>query len=187
MIQFERVGWLAPHLRELASQLIEGAAEGFDAAALGRFGRRLTRDPRALVRAALRGELMRALADPERRATLDRLQATMSVVEGHAEHVMDASAEALGLELAELRRRLDARRERRGGLGDLLARLLGMDLKLRQYELGKAFCDGVAAEAGRDGVRLVWRSPADLPSLDELERPAAWLERVASAPAPARG
>ena len=110
------------------------------------------------MRAALRGELARVLADPERRATLDRLQATMSVVEGHAEHVMDASAAALGLELTELRRRLNARRERRGGLGDLLARLLGLELKLRQYELGKAFCDGVVDEAGAEGLRLVWRS-----------------------------
>ena len=183
VIQFERVAWLATHLRALASQLIEGAAEEFDAAALARFGRRLARDPRALVRAALRGELARALADPKGRATLDRLQATMSVVEGHAEHVMDASAAALGLELTELRRRLNARRERRGGLGDLLARLLGLELKLRQYELGKAFCDGVVDEAGAEGLRLVWRSAADLPSLDELERPRAWLERVDRAPA----
>jgi putative hydrolase len=135
------------------------------------------------VRAVLRGELTRLLGDPKRRATLDRLQATMSVVEGHAEHVMDASAAALGLELTELRRRLNARRERRGGLGDLLARLLGLDLKLRQYELGKAFCDGVAAEAGAEGLRLVWGPAADLPPVYELERPRAWLERVDRAPA----
>jgi coenzyme F420 biosynthesis associated uncharacterized protein len=178
VIQFERVGWLAPHLRALATELIEGAAEGLDAAALGRFWRRLARDPRAFVRAALRGELARMLADPGRRETLDRLQAAMSVVEGHAEHVMDACAASLGTDLTELRRRLEARRMRRGGLSDLLARLLGMDLKLRQYRLGKAFCDRVAAEAGPDAVRLVWRSADALPSLAELEGPLEWLERA---------
>ena len=68
VIQFERVDWLVPHLRALASQLIEGAAEGFDAAALGRFGRRLLREPARCARAALRGELARDARRPERTA-----------------------------------------------------------------------------------------------------------------------
>jgi len=179
VIQFERVEWLAPHVRELATRLIEGAAQGFDGAGLGRLGRRLLREPMAVVRAALRGELARTLSDPAHRETLDRLQATMSVIEGHAEHVMDASAAEFGADLTELRRRLEARRERRGGLSELLGRLLGMDMKLRQYRLGKAFCDRVAREAGREAVRLVWRSPEDLPDLAELEAPHRWLDRVA--------
>ena len=183
VIQFERVEWLAPHMRALATGLIEGATEGLDAAGLASLGKRLLRDPGALVRALFAGELSRLLADPERRRLLDRLQATMSVIEGHAEHVMDASAADLGPGLADLRRRLDERRARRGGLGDLIARLFGMELKLRQYELGKAFCDGVVAEAGPEALRTVWRSPGDLPDLDELEAPPRWLERVAAVPA----
>ena len=183
VIQFERVEWLAGHMRALAGGLIDGAAEGLDAAGVAAVARRLLRDPRELVRALLAGELSRLLADPERRRLLDRLQATMSVIEGHAEHVMDASAADLGPGLAELRRRLDERRSRRGGLGELIARLLGMELKLRQYELGKAFCDAVVAEAGPEALRTVWRSPADLPDLAELEAPRRWLERVAAVPA----
>ena len=181
VIQFERVGWLAAHVRSLASTLIDGAAAGFDAAALKRFGARLLREPRTVVRAALRGELARMLSDPAHGEALDRLQATMSVIEGHAEHVMDAAAAEFGSDLEELRRRLEARRTRRGGLTELLGRLLGMDAKLRQYRVGKAFCDRVADEAGPDGVRLVWRSPEDLPDLAELEAPERWLDRVAVA------
>jgi len=52
------------------------------------------------------------------------------------------------------------------------------EAKLRQYRVGKAFCDRVADEAGPDGVRLVWRSPEDLPDLAELEAPERWLDRV---------
>ena len=71
-------------------------------------------------------------------------------------------------------------RAARRALGDLLARLLGLELKLRQYRLGKAFCDGVVDEAGPEALRLVWRSPEDLPDLDELEAPAsAGSSRVA--------
>ena len=104
----------------------------------------------------------------------------MSVIEGHAEHVMDACAASSSAPAStELRRRLDAaaRRSRRAR-GRSSRGCSGMDMKLRQYELGKAFCDRVAAEAGADGLRLVWRSPDDLPDLDELEAPERWLERV---------
>jgi coenzyme F420 biosynthesis associated uncharacterized protein len=183
VIQFERVGWLAPHMRSLATELIAGATEGIDAARVAVAARRLMRDPREIVRAILAGELSRLLADPKRRRLLDRLQATMSVIEGHAEHVMDSSAADLGPGLAELRQRLEERRSRRGGLGELIARLLGMELKMRQYELGKAFCDAVVDEAGPDALRTVWRSAADLPDLAELEAPRRWLERVAAVPA----
>jgi putative hydrolase len=104
----------------------------------------------------------------------------MSVIEGHAEHVMDACFGDDREVLDELRRRLDERRGRRGGLGELIARLLGMDLKLRQYEVGKRFCDRVVEDGGPDALRRAFRSPEDLPSLDELEHPQAWLERVAA-------
>jgi coenzyme F420 biosynthesis associated uncharacterized protein len=183
VVQFDRVGWLRDHLRALVTELLEGAAQGVDLAALGAAARRLLRDPRASAQALLRGELVRTLADPDRRRLLDRLQATMSVIEGHAEHVMDACAGEHGAGLAELRRRLALRRARRGGLGELIARLFGMDLKLRQYEQGKRFCDRVVAEAGAGAMILLWRTPEDLPDPAELEAPERWLERVAAVPA----
>ena len=178
VVQFERVRWLPEHVRQLADELIESASAGLSPDSLGGLMRRLLRDPRELVRALLRGELARSLADPAQRAIFDRLQATMSVIEGHAEHVMDAAApERPGL--VELRERLDRRRAGRSGLGEVLGRLLGFDLKLRQYTLGKGFCDGVTELGGPEALRLVWRSPEDMPTLIELERPRLWLERVA--------
>jgi coenzyme F420 biosynthesis associated uncharacterized protein len=181
VVQFERVPWLAPYLRDLAGELIEGATADLDAGALGRLGRELLRSPREVVRALLRGELARLVADPHRRDQIDRLQATMSVIEGHAEHVMDAAAGDLGGELAELRGRLDRRRAQRGGIGSLLARLLGMEAKMRQYELGKAFCDAIVERAGTDVLVTLWDSPAQLPSLAEIEQPELWLERTETA------
>jgi uncharacterized protein (DUF2342 family) len=94
---------------------------------------------------------------------------------------MDAAAGELGAGIADLRRHLDRRRARRGGLGDVLGRLLGIDLKLRQYELGKSFCDAVVTKSGPEALTAVWRSPADLPDMGELENPERWLDRVARA------
>ncbi len=177
VIQFERVDWLLPHLRGLAAELVEGARAGLESAALRSLGRRLVTEPRERVRSVLRGDLGRQLLTPAQSETLDRLQAVMSAIEGHAEHVMDAALPPSDSGVAELRRAL-ARRRARGGLSELIGRLLGLGLKLRQYELGKAFCDAVVADAGPAALRRLWRSPESLPDLAELERPALWLARV---------
>jgi coenzyme F420 biosynthesis associated uncharacterized protein len=181
VLQLDGVPWLVPYLRSLASELIEGAAAGLDPSGVHELVRRAARSPREVVSSLLRGELIDLISSPARRRTLDRLQAAMSVIEGHAEHVMDACA--ADPDLIGLRERLEARRERRGGLSDVIARLLGLELKLRQYRLGKRFCDTVAEAAGADGLAALFRSPEDLPDLIELERPETWLERVGLAAA----
>ena len=55
-------------------------------------------------------------------------------------------------------------------------------MKLRQYELGKRFCDAVVSAAGIDALNRVWKSPEALPSLAELDDPAAWLTRTRAVP-----
>ena len=79
---------------------------------------------------------------------LDRVQAVMAVIEGHAEHVMDAVAPDLLPSLPRLRAALDRRRKSQSGLSRLVARLLGLEMKLRQYEQGKYFCDAVVRARG---------------------------------------
>ena len=111
---------------------------------------------------------------------VDRVQAVMAVIEGHAEHVMDSVAPDLLPSLPKLRESLDRRRRSQSGLSRLVARLLGLDLKLRQYEQGKAFCDAVVAKGGVEALHHVFSSPEALPTLRELSDPDAWLERTAS-------
>jgi coenzyme F420 biosynthesis associated uncharacterized protein len=178
VLQLESVPWLVPHLRALLARLLLRASEGIEGGRLASLARRFARDPREFIRTLLRGELARALAGPADRAVFDRLQATMAVIEGHAEHVMDACA-ANDERLAELRRRLDERRANRRGLGEVIGRLLGMELKLRQYELGKRFWDEAVALSDGEALERVWGSPAALPDLGELEAPGEWLERTA--------
>jgi coenzyme F420 biosynthesis associated uncharacterized protein len=186
-VQFTSVPWLRGHLAGLLQQLIDGAAEQMDRASLQGLAKRvLTSDPRKTIRSLLQGDLARMLAGPEQAQVLDRLQAAMSVIEGHAEHVMDMAGAATEPGYARLRDRLEMRRARRGGLGEVVSRLLGMELKLRQYKLGKAFCDAVAEESGIEGLNRVWSVPEALPTAEELERPDRWLDRIGrTAPAPA--
>jgi putative hydrolase len=102
----------------------------------------------------------------------------MAVLEGYAEHVMDAVGAQVLADLPALRSALQRRRRDRSGLLKVLERLIGMDLKMRQYEQGKAFCDGVVARAGMDGLNHVWDGPGAMPSMQELDDPAGWLRRV---------
>jgi coenzyme F420 biosynthesis associated uncharacterized protein len=180
-VQFASVPWLRPHIAELLRRLIGGAVARLDAGSLRRLAARILRtDPRAAIRALVQGDLPQLLAGADEARTLDELQVVMSVIEGHAEHVMDAAVEPLDPGYGRLRARVEARRARRGGLGEVIARLLGLELKLRQYRLGKAFCDQVAGKAGVEGLNRVWRSPEALPTMAELNRPQRWLARIAA-------
>jgi coenzyme F420 biosynthesis associated uncharacterized protein len=182
-IQFAAVPWLRDHVAGMVTGLIESASGTVDLKALAALAKRVvTSDPRRALREALRGELTRALAGAEQAARIEELQAAMAVIEGYAEHVMDAAARD-DPGLAEMRARMDERRARRGGLGDMIARALGMGMKLRQYELGKAWCDEVASATGIEGLNRVWGEPAALPSPAELEAPDDWLARITPVPA----
>ena len=179
--QFAAVPWLRDHIADLLRALIAAAARRFEPRALvAALAGALRSDPRTMARRALGGELGRAIAGPEQAALLDRLQATMALIEGHAEHVMDAAADREDRAYGRLRRKLDARRLERNGLDAVIARLLGLEAKLRQYRLGKGFCDGVVARGGVDALNEAWAGPDSLPSLAELSTPGAWLARVAA-------
>ena len=109
------------------------------------------------------------------REALGSLDTTMTAVEGYAELVMDRAFDG---EYADLRQKLDERRQGRGPVSQLVRRVLGLGMKRRQYERGKQFFETVADERGVEGASAVWEQPENLPSDAELEDPRAWLDRV---------
>ena len=124
----------------------------------------------------------------ERRGVLDRAQAFMALLEGYAEHVMDAVGADLLDDLPALRAALERRRRERSGLLRLLEKLIGLDLKLRQYEQGKAFCDAVVARGGSPASIASGRARGDAHA-GRARRPGR-LARTATGPpqpAPDRG
>jgi coenzyme F420 biosynthesis associated uncharacterized protein len=178
-VQFAGVPWLHAHVASLVRELLASAEVRIEAP---RKLRVPSREEVSEIMAALRkGDLISIVTNKAERETLDRVQAVMAVIEGHAEHVMDAVAPDLVPSLPRLRASIDRRRRSQSGLSRLLARLLGMDLKLRQYEQGKKFCDAIVAEAGVEALHHVFSGPEALPTLKELDDPKAWLNRTAAA------
>ncbi|MCZ2818928.1 zinc-dependent metalloprotease [Modestobacter sp. VKM Ac-2977] len=122
--------------------------------------------------------LMALIRDPEQRAVLDRVTAVMSLVEGHAEFVMDGVGPDVVPSVRTLRKRFAQRRKGRGPIDRVLRRLLGLEQKMQQYADGRVFVAGVVELAGMDGFNQVWAGPENLPYKEELTEPARWVQRV---------
>jgi coenzyme F420 biosynthesis associated uncharacterized protein len=179
-VHFSSAPWLADHLRELARDLLTSSSLAISPRELGgTLKRAVSTDPRTLLRELANSDPVTLLTPPAARRTLASTQAAMASIEGFAEHVMDAAAPTLGDDITALRRRMEARRDRRPPLSRALGWLLGMELKLRQYRDGKRFCDAVAAKGGVDALNLAWRDAPSLPTIDEIAEPSVWLARVA--------
>jgi coenzyme F420 biosynthesis associated uncharacterized protein len=183
VFQFQGVPWLRGHMSGMVREYLASVDVRIDRGAAGGIPS-LPNLPR-LVETFREGGLAALVQTREQRALMARVQAAMAVIEGYSEHVMDAIAEEAIPDHGKLREAMDRRRRSRSAPERIIERLLGLDIKLRQYELGKSFCDAVAAAAGVDGLNRVWASPDALPTADELQAPDAWLERVGPAPAAA--
>lgn len=182
-VQFTGVPWLREHLGSMIRELLESAS---GTAADGERGSRPKprlpgpEELRAMVEQARSGSILQLVAGPERAALLERVQSIMSLIEGHAEHVMDAAGAAVLPDLEGLRAALKARREATGGFSPwkLLERLLGMELKMRQYAEGKRFCDAVVAASDVPTLHRAFAAPEFVPTAAELKDPEAWVRRV---------
>ncbi len=178
-VHFASVPWLREHIGGIAEELFEKAAiEVKPGELLGKLARM---NPRELIRSATNGELATLLWPEPQRRLVEQLTATMTLVEGYAEHVMDAVGDQLDPGYTNLRRALDRDRERRGLLDSIVSKVLGLEMKLAQYRRGKAFADEVVRAHGIRTLNRAWREPDALPRPDELDSPAGWVDRVGAA------
>ncbi|MEV6249987.1 zinc-dependent metalloprotease [Streptomyces sp. NPDC051742] len=179
--QFTGVPWLRDHLQgEIQSFL---AATDVDP---GTVVERLREAAQTLAGGRPEGEegepspsLVELVQTPEQREILGRLTAVMSLLEGHADYVMDGVGPQVVPTVAEIREKFQARRARGASRLDLaLRKLLGLDAKLRQYRDGERFVRAVVDQVGMDGFNRVWTSPNTLPTKSEIAAPADWIARV---------
>ena len=175
-VQFTAVPWMRDHIRGEIEALV-GEIEvdpGKLAAMVGEGVKR--------VGDILRGDddvsLLDLFSSARQREVLDRITAVMSLLEGHADVVMDGVGPEVIPTVADIRRRFTERRKGSSYLDRVLRKLLGLDAKMAQYRDGAAFTRGVLDQVGMDGFNAVWAEPAHLPSRVEIADPAAWVRRV---------
>ena len=183
--QFTSVPWLRGYVQEQMSEFL--LASDLDAGAIVD---RL-RSAASAVAGAVRGgdgeSLMEAIQTPAQRALLDKLTAVMTLVEGHGDYVMDAVGPQVVPSVAQIREKFSHRRGSAGRVEQILRRILGIDLKMKQYAQGSRFVKAIVEEAGMATFNKVWTSPQTLPTKDEFDRPELWLDRVGRGGALAAG
>ncbi|MFD5198707.1 zinc-dependent metalloprotease [Streptomyces sp. NPDC058375] len=180
--QFTGVPWLRDHLQgEIQTFLDETDVDPMT------FLERLREAAQSLAGGRPEGEQgesdTRSLVDivqtPAQREVLGRLTAVMSLLEGHADYVMDGVGPDVVGSVSEIREKFQQRRAQGAGrLDQALRKLLGLDAKLRQYKDGEKFVRSVVDEVGMDGFNRVWTSPNTLPTKAEIAKPADWVARV---------
>ncbi|WP_016910307.1 zinc-dependent metalloprotease [Streptomyces xiaopingdaonensis] len=125
------------------------------------------------------GSLTDLVQTPAQREVLARLTAVMSLLEGHADYVMDGVGPQVVPSVAEIREKFQRRRASGASrLDQVMRRVLGLDAKLRQYKEGERFVRTVVDEVGMEGFNRVWTSPNTLPTKAEIDAPADWIARV---------
>jgi coenzyme F420 biosynthesis associated uncharacterized protein len=174
--QFAAVPWL----REQVAAEVRGFLDETELDA-GAMLHRLREGLDALVD-AIRGEGDVALIDvvqtPRQKEILARLTGVMSLLEGHADYVMDATGPQTIPTVADIRKKFHRRRAGTGRFDVALRRLLGLEAKMRQYRDGERFVRTVVERVGMDGFNRVWTSPNTLPGAAEITDPETWLRRM---------
>ncbi|WP_066946596.1 zinc-dependent metalloprotease [Streptomyces lushanensis] len=179
--QFTGVPWLRDHLQgEIQSFLEETEVDPMTVL------ERLREAAQSLAGGRPEGEedehgrsIVELVQTPGQREILGRLTAVMSLLEGHADYVMDGVGPEVVASVAEIREKFQQRRARGAGrLDQALRKLLGLDAKLRQYRDGERFVRSVVEEVGMAGFNRVWTSPNTLPTKAEIATPADWIARV---------
>jgi coenzyme F420 biosynthesis associated uncharacterized protein len=175
-VQFTAVPWMRDHIHGRIAALVEsieiepGRLAGMLTDGLKRVG--------DLVRGDDEVSLLDLIQTPEQRAIVDQVTAVMSLLEGHADVVMDGVGPEVIGSVAEIRRKFNRRRTGGGTLDRVVRRLLGVDAKMAQYRNGAIFVRGVVDQVGMAGFNAVWTSPETLPSRAEIGDPEAWVRRV---------
>jgi len=169
-VQFTAVPWMREHLFSLMQALVDTVEPS-----------RLTEDLFKRISESVReggGSLLDLVGSPEQKEILDRVTGVMSLLEGHADVVMDGVGPSVIPSVEAIRAKFNDRRKGIGVLDKLLRRLLGLDAKMAQYRDGATFVRTIVDKVGMDDFNVVWAEPDHLPSKAEIHDPAAWMARV---------
>ena len=178
-VQFAAAPWLREHMLQQIDDLsghllgnVDSLMERATAAA------RSLKDRTAPGNTPGRGAILDLLPDPEEKAAISHLTAVMSLLEGHANVVMDAVDAGIVPSVKTIRQRFNDRGKDRGVIEKFIRSLLGLDAKMRQYSDGARFVRAVVDVAGMEGFNRVWESADHLPTEPEIHDAKLWLERM---------
>ncbi len=184
-VQFAAAPWLRDHMLSEVDQLsglllgnMDNLGERVAAAIRSVSGRNGSSGSKDGEKEGNQDGVLELVQSPEEKAALSRLTALMSLLEGHANVVMDAVDESIVPTVRIIRQRFATRGKDRGVIERLLRNLMGLDAKMRQYSDGARFVRAVVDKAGMAGFNEIWAGPERLPTEAEIHDPQLWLDRM---------
>ena len=175
-VQFTAVDWMRGHMKSLLDDFVE--ATDMDPSTLSTMVSEGLGEVARIVRGQSDASLSDVFQNDRQREIVDQLTGIMSLLEGHADVVMDGVGPEVIPSVVDIRRKFTQRRKGSSPLDRMLRRLLGLDAKMRQYRDGAAFVREVNEQVGLTGFNAVWAEPANLPDKAEILDPSAWVKRV---------
>ncbi|WP_418060586.1 zinc-dependent metalloprotease [Pimelobacter simplex] len=171
-VQFTAVPWMREHL----FSEIRAISETVEPASILEGG--VERISEAIKAGRNGGSIVEMFSTPEQREVIDRVTGMMSLLEGHADVVMDDVGPTVIPSVGAIRKKFTQRRQGVGALDRVLRRLLGLEAKMAQYRDGAQFVRAVVDKVGMEEFNAVWAGPENLPSKAELSDPDGWVKRV---------
>jgi coenzyme F420 biosynthesis associated uncharacterized protein len=186
--QFTAVPWMRGHFFGEVQAFVDASQAGGEHF-LERVRRGVATLSESLRDPDSRASVLDIVQTPAQKAVLDRLTALMTLLEGHAEFVMDGVGPEVIPTVEQIRAKFNQRRESGNPLEKAIRKLLGIEVKMRQYAEGRKFVHGVVERVGMEGFNKIFSSPLTLPRIEELGDPDAWVARVHGpvGPIPAAG
>ncbi len=176
-VEFQASPWLRTYMKDLMDKYFRSVALRLEDLGMhikpGNLG-----DVSSLQEIVKQGGLVSLVSTPEQREILGRIQAFMSLIEGYSNLVMDSVGEKVLPTYREMSMAFRSREETKTGAERLVQRMLGFDLKLRQYQVGELFCREVMEKEGLEFLNRVWARRENLPDADEIVKPYLWIERI---------
>ena len=178
--QFTAVPWLRDHFLALVDQAIEPFQA--DPRRLAQMVRRTAEQVRAGQGPLDDAGVLGLVAGEEQLDAIRKLQAMMSLLEGHGDVTMDRAGASNVPGAQRFSEVLRERRQSVKGPAKVLQQVLGIEAKMRQYQQGEAFIRAVEERGGTELFDRVWQGPDWLPTLAEIREPQRWIDRASDGP-----
>lgn len=175
-VQFTGVPWLREHLRGLMEEFID--ATDLDPQAMSAMFQQALSEAVKVAKGDPDASIASMFQNERQGQIVDQMTGVMSLLEGHADVVMDDVGPEVIPSVAQIRRKFTQRRQGSGGVDKLIRRLLGLEAKMRQYRDGAVFVRHALDTVGMDGFNAVWSHPSHLPTRSEILEPSSWVARV---------
>lgn len=168
-VQFGAVPWMQQYFLDLIAEFVQASRLPTQELVL--------RVARIVYELARRSDasILELVQSNEQKAVYYKISALMTLLEGHADYIMDLGGPRLIPSVAKIRQGFEAKRDQNKGF---VSHLLGMNEKLDQYRNGAVFVRESVQHLGMSGFNQVWDSPESLPTLAEIKDPSKWRERM---------